>query len=160
MISCTTSCKQTGEDDFLAHPRPQRLGGALQAVIRRAVEPHREEVDEPRCARHRIEPLHVAGASDEQVSDAAPRRARLDLCLKLRHRRERLGGRGLLHGDGLVQPRAHELLERVGLGLVAQEPDRRRPTQGRDERSAIDLHESLLVVSAYRRRTASVRGPV
>ena len=45
-----------------------------------------------------------------------------------------------LQGHGIVQPRAHEFLERVSLGLVAHHCDSSRPAEGRHECSAIDLH--------------------
>ena len=41
----------------------------------------------------------------------------------------------------LVEAGAHELFERVGLGLVTHETDGRRPAQAGDEYSAVDLHD-------------------
>src|SRR4030095_7759511 len=118
----------------------ERLGRALQAVVRRVVEPHREEVYEARIRGHLVEALDVPGSRREQVANTAPCRTRLDLRVELRRRWELLRRRRRLRGDRVVQTRAHVLLERVGLGFIAQQAHGGRSTQTGDEHSAIDFH--------------------
>jgi hypothetical protein len=53
-------------------------------MVRRVVEPHREEVYEPRIRWQLVEALHVASARGEQVAHAAACRTRVDLRFELR----------------------------------------------------------------------------